>query len=686
MSKFQLIDNLLGDKRISESFFIKNDMQLYKEILFYCNNIPDLSFKEKLWHWVNDYPNMYLCKCGEKTTFNKNWRDGYRKYCSSKCLSNDSEIKEKRKKTCLQKWGCESNLQSVESKEKIIKTNLERYGFEYAQQSELIKEKSKQTNLERYGVENPILLDEFKEKVKKSNLNKFGVEYAQQSDFIKEKAKKTNLKKYGVENPMQNEEVKEKAKKTNLEKYGFEYAQQSESIKEKAKKTNLEKYGVDNPMFLEEFKERVKKTNLEKYGVDNPMFLEEFKEKIKQTNLDRYGVENPMLLEGFKEKIKITNLERYGMEYTLLLEEVKEKTKKTNLEKYGVENPFQSSEIRSRINKIINSDNYRKSKFKIAKDPNYVKYIKGNLSLFNCTQGHNFELNTDNYYARKFNNIPLCTVCNPISDSISIKEKELYRFIKSIYDGETIQSYRDKIEIDIYLPELKIGFEFNGLYWHSDKYKDKNFHINKTKYFNEKGIRVTHIWEDDWIYRTEIIKSQIKNQFGLSNKIWARKCRVKEVDVKECRFFLDENHIQGFANSNIKLGLYYGEELVSLMTFDKFEGRKKLTKDEYNLNRFCNKIDYSVVGGASKLLNHFVNHYNPSRIVSYADRDWSIGGLYEKLGFKKLYEGDIDYKYVVNDKRIHKSNFKKSKTGVSESKLTIPKIWDCGKIKWEKTF
>jgi hypothetical protein len=151
-----------------------------------------------------------------------------------------------------------------------------------------------------------------------------------------------------------------------------------------------------------------------------------------------------------------------------------------------------------------------------------------------------------------------------------------------------------------------------------------------------------------------------------------------------CRSFLDENHIQGYANSNLKLGLYNDGELVAIMTFDHFEGRKKMNNNEWNLNRFCNKLNYSVIGGASKLFKYFVNNYDVNRIISYADLDWSRGNLYEKLGFKKISESNPDYKYLVNEKRVHKSNFKKSKTSISEINLDIPKVWDCGKIKFEK--
>lgn len=530
--------------------------------------------------------------------------------------------------------------------------------------------KIKENNLKKYGVENTFQLKESKEKSKKTNLEKRGTEFASQSIEFKEKVKQTNLEKYGVENTFQSDESKLKIKQTNLEKYGFENPFESKLIQEKIRQTNLNKYGFIHALQSDEIKEKVKQTNLERYSVENTFQFEVFKEKIKQTNLERYGVEHPMLLDSLKEKIKQTNLEKYGVEFALQSDIVKERAKQTNLDRYGTEYSAQSEIV-------------RRENFGIANHPDYIEYLNKKISLFKYDNGHNFEIHTDNYFTRTYNNIPLCTICNPIGDSTSIKQKELFEFINSIYDEEIINLYRDKYEVDVYLPKFNIGFEFNGTYWHSDIYKDKNYHINKTNYFKDKDIRIIHIWEDDWTFKQDIVKSQVKNLLGFSDRIWARKCQIKEVDTKEAKLFLNNNHIQGFVNSNIKIGLYYNQELVSIMTFDKFEGRKKLTDLEWNLNRFCNKIGYSIIGGASKLLKYFINKYSPNRIISYADKDWSIGNLYEKLGFISINESVPDYKYLVDKKRIHKSRFKKSKTGISESVLNIPKIWDCGKIKFE---
>ena len=523
------------------------------------------------------------------------------------------------------------------------------------------------------------------EKRKEISVVKYGVNSPSKLDNIKEKSKKTNIDKYGKEFYMSSDEFKQKSKKKNLEKYGFEIPMQSEEVKERLKQTNLEKYGCENTFQSDEIKEKIKSNNLEKYGYKYYQSTNEFKDKFKNTCLINFGVDHPTKSKFILDKIKNSNLERYGVEFYMSTVEFKDKSKKTNLEKYGNESP-NKSEILRKIN------------YEVCKDINYIRYEdKEKISVYYCNKGHEFYIKSDNYISRKNNNISICTICNPIDDLKSIKEKELFEFISSVYTGEIIQSYRDGLEIDIYLPELNLGFEFNGLYFHSDKFKEKNYHIRKTNYFSTKNIKIFHIWQDDWTYKQDIVKSMVVNKLNQSfNKIGARKCKIKEInDNQIIRKFLDENHIQGFVGSKIKIGLFYNDLLISIMCFDQFEGRKKM-KNGFNLNRFCNKIDTNVIGGASKLLKYFIEKYDPERIISYADKDWSVGDLYEKIGFIKISESNPDYKYILNGKRTHKSNFRKSQlkkkfnldtSNKNESELIkeldILKIYDCGKIKYE---
>ena len=537
------------------------------------------------------------------------------------------------------------------------------------------EDKKKETNLKKWGVDNPMKSEKVRETLKKSILKNWGVDHYSKTDEFKEKIKNTAQKNWEVDHYSKTDEYKEKFKKTSLNNWGVDHPMKSKKVREVLKKSNLEKWGVDNPSKLDFVKSKVINTNLEKWGVDYYSQSDEFKEKSRETCIKRYGVDNPLKVDFIKEKVRKTCMKRYGVDNYTKTEEYKIKSKNTSFKNWGNES-------------ISKSEEFRKIHKNIAKDKNYISYLDNKTSLFNCDKGlnHQFEISSNNYINRNMYNTPLYTVCNPIGDSVSIKEKEVFEFIDSIYSGKIEQSYRDGLEIDIYLPELKLGFEFNGLYWHSEKYKDKWYHINKSEYFKDKGIRVIHIWEDDWDFKKDIIKSQIRNWLGLTdNKIFARKCKVKEIkDSKIATKFLNDNHVQGKVNSSLKLGLYHYGELVSIMTFDHFEGRNRMTNSEWNINRFCNKLNTTVIGGASKLFKHFIKEYSVSRVISYADRDWSSGDLYDKLEFIRVSDGYPDYKYIVNNKRVHKSRFKKSITGITESKLDILKIWDCGKIKFEK--
>jgi hypothetical protein len=259
----------------------------------------------------------------------------------------------------------------------------------------------------------------------------------------------------------------------------------------------------------------------------------------------------------------------------------------------------------------------------------------------------------------------ICTVCNPIN-SFSDSEKKLFNFIQDNYKGEILNNIRNIIgqELDVYLPDLKLAFEFNGLYWHSSYYRNNDYHYNKTNKCIDNNIRLIHIWEDDWLYKNDIIKSMILNLLGKSNKIYARDCDIRIVNKQECRDFLNDNHLQGYVASKVAIGLYHKTELVSIMTFGSL--RKCLNQDSkkyyYELLRFCNKKYTIVVGGASKLFKYFLNSSDKIlQIVSYADRSYSDGNLYKKLGFKLEYITKPNYYYIVNGIRKNRLNYRKDK-------------------------
>ncbi|MDR1019014.1 MAG: hypothetical protein LBM02_09990 [Lachnospiraceae bacterium] len=292
-----------------------------------------------------------------------------------------------------------------------------------------------------------------------------------------------------------------------------------------------------------------------------------------------------------------------------------------------------------------------------------------------------------------------CKKCNNMGTSKM--EKEIAKFVKEL--NINIEENNTEIlngkELDIYIPELKIAIEFNGLYWHSDLFKDKNYHLNKLEECNSKGIRLIQIFEDEWLNKPEIVKSRLRNILGkIENKIYARNCIIKEIDSKSVTKFLNENHLQGTVGSKVKLGLFHKDELVSLMTFGNLRKNlgQKAGDNVFELLRFCNKLNTSIIGGASKLFKYFYSNYNPISIISYADRRWGNGELYYNLGFNHIHNSQPNYFYVKKDGELKREarfkyrkdilvseGFDKNKT---EKKIMIERgyfrIYDCGAMKF----
>lgn len=440
-----------------------------------------------------------------------------------------------------------------------------------------------------------------------------------------------------------------------------------------------------------------KRTLLEKYGVDNISKLEEIKNKKVDTCRTNFGVDYPQQCNDILQRSLNTKELKYGDRNW----NNPNKMKETNLLKYGFEYAQQSPDIIRKQIETMYLNQYpnmlkRYESFKI------IDYKENGEMTLKCDneKDHNFDIFYKLLWNRSKRNSTLCTICNPIDKNISGVEISLLGFIKSKYSGEIITTDRSVIspyELDIFLPELKIAFEFNGLYWHSDEHKDKNYHLMKTNMCEEKGISLIHIWEDDWVYKQDIIKSIILNKIGLSeNKIYARNCHIEELDPKTSKKFLDENHLQGNINASIKIGLFYNKELISIMTFGKSRSplRTNLLEEEYEMYRFCNKINHNIVGGMSKLLKYFIKNYKPKSIISYADRSISVGNSYEKLGFIK--EGNTlpGYHWIVDGIRTYRYNWRKDKLvkmGFDSNKtedeimkeMGNSKIWNPGNIKYK---
>lgn len=464
-------------------------------------------------------------------------------------------------------------------------------------------------------------------------------------------------------------------------------------IKCKRKKNLLEKYGVENIFQLEKIKEKIKEINKKKRNVEYVSQSEEIKEKIKKKSIEKYGVDHHLKSNIVKEKRIITCLEKYGVDNVSKIGDIKRKKENTCYKNFGVKYISQ----RDIFKEIVNNKNINKLKIKYDID---LIGIDDNNFFIRCNMCNKiFDINKKSFYTRHKYNTMICTLCNPINSfSTSGQELLLQEFIKNNYDNNIILNSRNIIfpyEIDIYIPDLKIAFEFNGLFWHNEINVSKNYHMIKTEMCEQNNIKLIHIYEDDWIYKQDIVKSRILNLLGKSIKIYSRNCDIRLVSPKDTRKFLLTNHIQGYVSSRHNIGLYYNNEIVSLMTFGK---KRKIMNyssldGEYEMTRFCSKLNYNVIGGASRLFKYFIKMYKPINIISYADRSWSTGNLYEKLGFQFMKKTQPNYFYIVDGIRKHRFGFRKDKLikeGFDSNKTEhqimkerkIYRIYDSGHMKF----
>jgi hypothetical protein len=290
-----------------------------------------------------------------------------------------------------------------------------------------------------------------------------------------------------------------------------------------------------------------------------------------------------------------------------------------------------------------------------------------------------------------------CPTCFPVNIQRSKAEIELYEYVKTLCPDaqHNVRNIIGKSEIDIYIPSKQVAIEYNGLYWHSEQVlesvgKDKCSDNIKRLQLQEKNITYIGIFEDEWLNSTSIVKSRIANILGKSHqRIYARKCQIRAIDSKQASEFCRQNHIQSAGRSNVRYGLFYLDELVAVMTFSQNNLSRKIK--QWELNRYCSKIGFVVIGAASKLFNHFVKEYSPDNVISYADSRWSIGDLYKQLGFRFVSNTVPNYWYVAagTHERIHRFALRKptNETLLTEKQLRDSqgylRVWDCGSTKWQ---
>ncbi len=348
-----------------------------------------------------------------------------------------------------------------------------------------------------------------------------------------------------------------------------------------------------------------------------------------------------------------TMIENHGPD---VYNKIYEKVKKTNLKKYGTENPAKSEQIKVLMKKSYD-DNFIKNVL-----PDNYEYLGRNdfhISLKHMVCQKEFSIPRGTFDARKSLGKEMCIYCSPRYANAAEDEISVFLDSLGVEYKKNCRTIIPNKELDFYVPSLKMGIEYNSLYYHSDLFLENDYHTEKRRTCEQQGIRLFSIWEDEWVNNKDLIGSMIKGLLGLNTRIGARKTNIKQIfHSQDIVNFINNNHLQGYVSFSIGYGLYYKDELVQIMTFTK-------KKDDFEISRLCTKTGISIQGGANRIFRQFVSNHSYGKIISYCDLMKFTGKVYENLG--SYIKSDIreSYYYIrkngANKERLNRRNFQKSK-------------------------
>ena len=617
-----------------------------------------------LWCLENDVLGESLCEYCKIPHSEYNSKGERRRCCCRACVSaaigvskigtkQSDETKHKRKRTNVKKTGYENPMHNPESRLKQQKTVEGLYGASNPMKLERFRTKQKQTMKARYGKENPSQVLEFKQK---------GIE--------------TCRANHGVDFPMQSESVKAKSKQTNLERRNVEFPSQCPIVRQKIITTLQHNYQVDNPMKSSTVIRGIIQNNLEHWGVEWYFQTDEFKTASKESCMRNFGVEHPLQSHIVQSKIVETSRTKYNTDRPSQSDEVKRKMVKTTTEIYGAGN-YNQRHITDDALQILND--------KILLEAHLLTHH----SIAEAALDLN--VNPTTYYKRLVDH-------RIFINSGSFAQQAIAKLLRSkgltVAEGSKIPGTR--YELDIFIPSHNIAIEFNGVYWHSTKFRpDPMYHLNKTKMCEERDIRLIQIFEDEWETRQSQVEAKLLSILGadVRHAVYAKTCQVVELKPRQTAQFLNDHHIQGKTRTQLRYGLEHDGELVAVMTFNKGTA----TNAQYlELNRYA--TSKRVVGGFSKLLNHFWK-MNPDidKIVSFADRRYSsVDNMYSSNGWELVNITRPSYTVLVGMSRVRREHFMKHKLEKMlenyDPNLTerencenhgLYRIYDCGLLKYE---
>lgn len=416
----------------------------------------------------------------------------------------------------------------------------------------------------------------------------------------------------------------------------------------KHRKTMLERYGVENPNQVPEIRARIKKTSIDRYGDGGSLSV------AREAFIAKYGVDNPFKVPEIQAKIDATMTERYGS-------------------------------ISMNLGNLLKRNNVSSKRELFDKLVAYLEDKDTNCSS-SSTQAY---MQTTQVVLTRLLNLYGRTDLLRKGYFQSNAEKEIYDFIVNElgYEGLVLTGNRTALggkELDIYLPAINLGIEHNGCYWHKHSILNNKWqHFHKRELAEAKGIRLIQIMEDEWLFRSEIVKSVLSNAILKSNtRYFARKLTLAKVSKLDAIEFLDNNHLMGAFKSGRNIGLYDTEgRLIQIMAYKVYKS------GNIHLERICSKRGTTVVGGVSKLLKYVTKNHDYKQVTSFVDLRYATGASLKAIGFE-LENVSLGFKWVKNvttyNRRYCRANMddRNLPEAAHAEELGLDKIYDAGQARW----
>lgn len=563
-------------------------------------------------------------------------------YCSNSCAQLSTDVLKLKSDRCLQTHGVDHHSKRADVRDKMSETHNKKTDSERA----VTRTRVIETSRARYGTDSPSQSAAVKQKKTQAYMEQGGT-CSFNIPYVKERIHKTNLERYGVDNIFKD---KEYIRQKTIEKLGVPSSALLPETQAKRKATCIEKYGTSNPATTVEISDKIKHTK----SLVTQVQQDHINQRRDATNIERYGVASPSTLPHFVQQRWETHAEKYHNNFVLLLQQ------------RSIQPQFNKSQY---INKTIGQK---------------LSYLCGNCNgVFNteCTSPQQIRcIECAKDYYRSNGEKSVVTWLSSFSLDIQTS-------VRNIISGE----------LDIVLPNFNLAIEYDGLYYHSDIFKQPNSHLEKTKQCEQQGIQLIHIFEHEWLYKKPIVQSIIMSHLGISqNKVMARKCKIVELSQQQFSAFLDHNHLQGAISCRYRYGLLHDDELVMAVGWS----HSRFSKHENELVRCCSLLNTQVTGGLSKLVAHFVRTTDIRNFVSYVDRRYFAGRGYATAGFRLESISQPNYFYWIGSgTEIHsRHKFQKHKLKkvldqydptLSERDNMINngyhRIYDCGNFKFRYT-